>query len=113
MRKFALLIFLAPMAGLGQSLVTVAPEACLQRRHRRQHDPLHALVERRPGIDRRLACRIQRRAVRPLQVDVLQVDDQQREPAALQLGIRRLGRVAVIQRAQGALPGARGWRRQG
>ena len=48
MRKFALLLLLAPIAGFGQSLLTIAPEDCVWRAG---DDPSGALHWAAPGLD--------------------------------------------------------------
>ena len=68
-------------------------------------DVAHPLVEGRPGIMAALFLGRQRGSVRPSEIGVLHVDDEERRALLGEVRIGRLGRTIVVNRSIGRLPG--------
>ena len=76
-----------------QHLVPVAPESMQKFLDGRNYRAMHAAVRRRPSIVIGAPGRIQIGLVRTFQVDVLNVDHQQRQLAPFQDRVGRFGRA--------------------
>ena len=81
-----------------------AAEGLQQAGDGRDHLPVHAGVERRPGLEPRAFLGRQRDRVRAVQIGVLHIDHQQRDAPGQQQRVRRLGRALVVEGPPGGLP---------